>query len=112
MIKLSNLIKEIKVNKPGTSILWGYNDFDEFMELVKLKGFKTPQKALDEINKLLKEDEPYYTWEDVPPPDNPSYAYLAGDGQVTFVKDISEFGVSYETEEGWGITQWSEDPPL
>ena len=112
MIKLSNILNEIEVRMGSSSILWGYNDYDEFMELIKLKGFSTSQEALDEINELLNsEDDPYYIDEfDIP--NNPLYCYLAGDGRASFVNNLSEFGVSYNTEEGWGVTQWSEDPPL
>ena len=110
MIKLSNLIKEIKVNKPGKSILWGKDNNGRFTELVKLQGFSTSQEALDKINQLLNlEDEPY---EEIEYVSYPLYAYLSGDGQVTFVKDLSEFGVDYQTEEGWGVDKWSENPPL
>ena len=109
MIKLSNLIKEIEVGMGGRSILWGKDKDGRFTELVKLQGFSTSQEALDEINEFFDleyeeiEDEPYV---------NPSYAYLAGDGQATFVKDLSEFSDNYQTEEGWGITEWSKNPPL
>jgi hypothetical protein len=103
------LLSEIKINKPGTSILWGRDNDGRFTELVKLQGFSTSQEALDRINKLLNlEDEPYEEMEYV---SYPSYAYLSGDGQVTFVKDLSEFGVGYETEEGWGVKEWSVKPP-
>jgi hypothetical protein len=109
MIKLSNLLKEIEVGIGGRSILWGYNDYDEFMELVKIDGFATSQEALDEINKLYPWEDPYELGTSV---DYPLYAYLAGDGQVTFVNDLSEFSDSYHTEEGWGVTEWSKNPPL
>ena len=114
MIKLSNLIKEIKVNKPGTHILWGRDNDGRFTELVKLQGFSTSQEALDRINKLLNlEDEPYGAYyDDQKYVSYPSYAYLSDDGQVTFVKDLSEFGVDYQTEEGWGVNEWSVKPPL
>jgi len=113
MIKLSNLIKEIKVNKPGTSILWGRNNNGRFTELVKLQGFSTSQEALDRINKLLNlEDKPYSAYyDDQEYVSYPLYAYLSGDGQVTFVKDLSEFGVGYQTEESWNVNEWSVKPP-
>jgi hypothetical protein len=109
MIKLSNLLKEIEEGMGGKSVLWGYNDYDEFMELIKLQGFSTSQEALDEINELYPWEDPYELGTSV---DYPSYAYLSGDGQVTFVKDLSEFSDNYQTEEGWGVTKWSKDPPL
>ena len=111
MIKLTNLLKEIEVGMGGKSVLWGIDNNGHFTELTKLKGFRTSQEALDEINKLLNlEDNSYYI--DQFTPDNPSYAYLAGDGEVSFVEDLSEFNDNYNTEEGWGVTQWSKDPPL
>jgi len=112
MIKLSNLLSEIEVRMGGKSLLWGYNDYDEFMELVKLNGFKNSQEALDEINKLYPHDDPYYIDGDIFSSDYPLYAYLIDDGRVKFVDDLSEFGDNYNTEESWGITKWSEDPPL
>jgi hypothetical protein len=111
MIKLSNLLNEIEVGMGGRSILWGKDKDGRFTWLVKLQGFSTSQEALDEINELLNlKDGPYYI--DSFTPDNPSYAYLAGDGEVSFVEDLSEFSGDYQTEEGWGVTEWSKDPPL
>jgi len=114
----TNTLNEIEVRMGGRSILWGRDNNGRFTDLIKLNGFKTSQEALDEINELLNsEDDPYYIDEsDIP--DNPLYCYLAGDGGVyaykraSFVNNLSEFGVSYNTEEGWGVTQWSKDPPL
>ena len=109
-MKLTDLLKEIVIKSPGRSILWGRNGDGHFTELVKLRGFSTAQEALDEINKLLgyNDEDGFGLDQGV---DNPSYAYLSGDGQVTFVKDLSEFGRGYETEEGWGVNEWSKNPP-
>jgi len=111
-VKLIDLLKEIKINPPGRSILWGYNDYDEFMELVKLKGFKTLQEALDAINKAFPDEDPYEIESYQININNPSYAYLDGGGGITFVKDLSEWGRGYGTEEGWGVTKWSTEPPI
>jgi hypothetical protein len=107
-MKLTDLLKEIVIKPPGRSILWGMTDDNRFTELVKLNGFKTSQEALDEINTAFPNEDPYELESDAY---NPSYAYLAGDGRVTFVKDLSEFGRGYETEEGWGVDEWSKNPP-
>ncbi len=113
-MKLINLLKEIKIIEPGKSILWGYNSFGEFMELVKLRGFKTSQEALDKINQTFPDEDPFEIESHQINMNNPSYAYLADDGQVAFVEDLSEFGAGsgYDTEEGWGIDEWSNQPPL
>ena len=112
-MKLIDLLKEIKINTPGKSILWGMDNQGRFTELVKLKGFKTPQEASDAINKVFVvpdyEEDPIENYQiNI---NNPSYAYLDGGGGIRFVKDLSEFGRGYETEEGWGITKWSTEPP-
>jgi hypothetical protein len=114
MIKLSNLIKEIEVGMGGRSILWGSDNGGRFIELVKLQGFSTSQEALDRINELYNELYPdeYYPYELSKSVEYPSYVYLSGGGQATFVKDLSEFSVGYQTEEDWGVTKWSKNPPL
>jgi hypothetical protein len=115
-MKLTDILNEIKVVPGGRQILWGRDEQGRFTELVKLRGFKTPQEALDKINQLLglkEEGDKYYMnvpyYNDVI---NPTYAYLAGDGDTTFVKDLSEFGDSYTTEEGWSVVEWSKEPPF
>jgi hypothetical protein len=114
-VKLIELLKEIQVIPPGKGILWGWNANGYFTELAKLRGFKTSQEALDEINKILGLDVegeyPYWTNSHI---DNPSYVYLSDDGQVEFTKDLSSFGTGsgYDTEEGWGVAEWSTKPPL
>jgi hypothetical protein len=106
-MKLIQILKEIKIKIPGKSILWGIDGNGKFAELVKLRGFNTAQEALDAINKILKDD--YYLNEFTQIKD-PSYAYLASDGEATFVKDLSYFGIGYTTEEGWGVVDWSLNP--
>lgn len=108
-MKLIQILKEIKVNTPGKSILFGIDGDGKFTELVKLRGFKTSQEALDAINKILKED---YHLNEFTQTEDPSYAYLASDGEATFVKDLSYFGIGYITEEGWGVNEWSPEPPF
>ena len=110
-MKLTEILKEIKVNPPGRTILWGMDSQGRFTELVKLEGFSTAQKALDEINKLFnyKSDNYYLLDSNI---NNPSYAYLANDGQVAFVKDLSEFEEDYRTEADWGVNKWSKNFPF
>lgn len=111
-MKLTKLLKEIKITTPGKTILWGYTSNGRFTELVKLRGFRTSQEALDKINELLgyryNDEDGYYTSDSI---DNPSYAYLADDGQVSFVKSLSEFSGNWETEEDWRVNKWSKNPP-
>ena len=113
MIKLTNLLKEIRIIEPRRSILWGMDNRGRFTELVKLKGFKTPQEALDKINQAFPDKNPYELFEPFSDKNNPSYAYLSGDGSVSFVQDLSEFDTEsgYDTEEGWGVDEWSNQPP-
>jgi len=108
-MKLIQILKEIKINIPGKSILWGIDGNGRFTELVKLRGFKTAQEALNAINKILKED---YHLNEFTQIEDPSYVYLSGDGEATFVKDLSFFGVNYITEEGWGVVDWSPNSPF
>jgi hypothetical protein len=108
-MKLIQILKEIKINTPGKSVLFGIGENGRFTELVKLRGFKTAQEALDAINKILKED--YYLNEFTQLIKDPSYAYLSSDGEAIFVKDLSHFGVNYTTEEGWGVVDWSSSFP-
>jgi hypothetical protein len=113
-MKLIQILKEIKINTPGRSILFGIDESGRFTELVKLRGFKTAQEALDAINKILKED--HYLNEFTQLIKDPSYAYLASNGESTFVKDLSYFGrgnngMYYTTEEDWGVVDWSPSFP-
>jgi hypothetical protein len=108
-MKLTDILNEIKVVPGGKQILWGYNSSGKFTELAKLRGFKTPQEALDKINQALPNEEPY---ELSSGENDPSYAYLSDDGQVTFVKDLSEFSEGYDTEDSWGVDEWSKEPPF
>lgn len=115
-MKLVELLKEIKINTPGRQILWGKDEQGRFTELIKIQGFKTTQEALDKINQLLgskgEDDEYYMSYHHYITLINPRYAYLADDGQITFVKDLSEFGDSYTTEEDWRVVEWSKELPF
>jgi hypothetical protein len=114
-MKLTDILNEIKIVPGSRQILWGMNDNNRFTELVKIQGFKTTQEALDKINQLLglkEEEDKYYMRDYYITVINPAYAYLASDGDTTFVKDLSEFGRDYETEEGWKVDEWSKQPPL
>jgi hypothetical protein len=114
-MKLTDILNEIKVTPGGRQILWGRDEYGRFTELVKIQGFKTAQEALDKINQLLglkEEEDKYYMRDYYITVINPAYAYLASDGDTTFVKDLSEFGRDYETEEGWKVDEWSKQPPL
>ena len=108
-MKLIQILKEIKIKVPGRSILWGIDANGRFTELVKLRGFKTSQEALDAVNKILKED---YHLNEFTQIEDPSYVYLSSDGEATFVKNLSYFGIGYTTEEGWGVNEWSPEPPF
>jgi len=111
-MKLTELLKEIKVNPPGRTILWGMDDQGYFTELVKLKGFSTAQEALDEINKAFPDEDPYHLDEDAKTVSNPSYIYLANDGEAfPSAKDLSAFDEMYQTEESWKVAEWSKNPP-
>jgi hypothetical protein len=114
-MKLTDILNEIKIVPGSRQILWGMNDNNRFTELVKIQGFKTTQEALDKINQLLglkEEEDKYYMRDHYITVINPVYAYLAGDGNTTFVKDLSEFSGNYNTEEGWRVANWSKQPPL
>ena len=115
-MKLTDLLKEIQVISPGKSILWGRNGNNHFTGLVKLKGFKTSQEALDEINKILKLDldgeSPYEIRSGIDDIDYPLYVYLSDDGEASFVKDLSSFSENFNTEYDWGVAEWSTKPPL
>lgn len=115
-MKLTEILKEIVVNPPGRSILWGMIENGGFAGLVKLNGFKTSQEALNKINAIFPNKNPYEFESEIygfkSDVDNPSYAYLSsGDGTAAFVKDLSEFNEGFQTEEDWGIDKWSKNPP-
>ena len=93
------------------------NDNNRFTELVKVQYFPTTQAALDEINRLLgldREEDQYYmdNFQYNIPMEGPMYCYLSGDGDTVFTEDLSIFGDGYQTEEDWGVTNWTTKPPL
>jgi hypothetical protein len=114
-MKLTELLKEIQVVSPGRSILWGMKKNNKFSGLVKIRGFKTSQEALDEINKILGLDKnseyEAYNQENFPIPSQ-TYIYFSGDGLIDFSQDLSSFSEGYNTEEDWGVVEWSTKPPL
>ena len=112
-MKLIVLLKEIQVVPPRKDVLWGWNADSNFTGLVKVRGFKTSQEALDKINKILKLDiEGKYPYKMDSYVDNPSYVYLSDDGRAVFVKDLSSFYEGWKTEEDWGVAEWLIKSPV
>jgi len=114
MIRLTNILAEIKVNDPGQQILFGLKNDGSWTELVKIKGYSDSKKALEKINKLFNlygDDAFYSSWMQTPKLNNIAYAYLAGDGDVSFVNSLSDFSPGFQTEEGWGVAEWSTKAP-
>jgi hypothetical protein len=83
-------------------------------ELFKIENFTNTDEVIDTLNKHLNTDELHT--EDTGTGYN--YAYVAGDGDVKFVKSLDEFDEGFKTEEEWGvasaeeITQENDDYPV
>ncbi len=69
-------------------------------ELFKIENFTTIEEVIAALETYLKV-EGLYT-EDTGTGYN--YVYVAGDGDVTFVKSLDQFSDGYQTEEEWGVT--------
>jgi hypothetical protein len=114
-MKLIELLKEIQVTTPGRSILWGMEKNGKFSYLAKIRGFKTSQEALDEINKILGLDEnseyEAYNQKNSPLPFQ-TYIHFSPDGTIDFIPDLSAIEEPWNTEEGWKIDEWSKQPPI
>ena len=113
MIRLTDILNEIKVNDPGQQILFGLKNDGSWTELIKVKGYSDPKKALEKINELfnLYGDDAFYFWMQIPKLNNTAYAYIAGDGGVKFVNSLSDFSPGFQTEEEWGVVEWSTKVP-
>ena len=110
MQQIAGILTEIKVNNPDTQIKFGLDKDGNFTELVKLKNYSNPEKAIQDINKKLNlgEDDGYYL--DDYQPQQLNYCQLSGDGCAYFSEDLSNFSDGYNTEEGWGVLTWEDKP--
>jgi hypothetical protein len=116
MIRLTNILAEIKVNDPGQQILFGLNDGDYFTSLIKIIGYKTQKEVIEKMNKLYglnKEDGFSSTNEQPLTLNNPAYAYIFDDGimNIEFTNSLNAFPPDYRTEEEWGVAEWSTKAP-
>jgi hypothetical protein len=137
MIKLSNLIKEIKVNKPGSSKVYvgepignlfkvenfpaisniNYNPFERKDAGYYLKD-KTNPRFAEIIKKLINytqgQNNPSFTFKGDFSSSN-SIVYIFNEGVNRFgenmyyiVNSMEFFAQGYQTEEAWGIENWKE----
>jgi hypothetical protein len=116
-MKLTDILNEIRVIPGKGQILWGMTRNGNFTELAKIKGYKTYQQVEDAINRALNtpgklELDVRYTPDD--PISKENYVYVTPDGVLVIVDSLSKFGTGtgYDTEEGWGVAEWSKQPPL
>jgi hypothetical protein len=127
MIKLSNLINEIKINKPGGSRVYVS---EPYVELFKVENFPIiydteylskdihfflKDKANPEfgqiINKIINYiqgyDDPTFNFTgNFSSRNEIIYIYIDGEENYTIVDSLNQFGRDYETEEGWGVENW------
>jgi len=132
MIKLTNILKEITVNKPSAPTV--YKPVPE-NDLYKVKNFpsvntngdilsnpyiveilnKIIESAYNEsLDQYLNYTNPEYETRQLASkisklrPFQTVYVYTSGDGQMSFTNSLEEFQNPYKTEEGWGITGWEQ----
>ena len=132
MIKLTNLLKEITVNKPSAPTV--YKPVPE-NDLYKVKNFpsvntngdilsnpyiveilnKIIESAYNEsLDQYLNHANPEYETRQLASkisklrPFQTVYVYTTGDGQMVFTNSLEGYTNPYQTEEGWGITGWEQ----
>ena len=85
----------------------------QYTELFRIIDFTSIEECLQRINEHfispyeLATAEPsdlFYADVEFCEGKNYKYCYVAGDGQVAFVEDLSEFSEGYNTEEEWKVT--------
>lgn len=104
------LLSEIKINIPSQQLMYGYDNKNNFMDIVKIRGIKDPQLVLDKINKDFGYDEyGYYLSPGMDVPNDFEYVYLSGDSESYFTKDFSNFA-DPKGIESYGITNWVSKP--
>jgi hypothetical protein len=132
MIKLTNILKEITVNRPSAPTV--YKPIPE-NDLYKVKNFPSVNTKgdilsnpyiVEILNKIIESTynesldqylnhvNPEYQTRQLASkisklrPFKTVYIYLSGDGTMYFVNSLEEFSAGYQTEEGWGITGWEQ----
>ena len=132
MIKLNNLLKEIRVTG-GRPVV--YKPIPE-NELYKVKNFPAVDTSrsilsnpyiVEILDKVVRDvydgsleeflninDDPESEAEEIASgmsairPFQTVYIHPSGDGTIYFVNSLEEFSGKYKTEEGWGITGWEQ----
>ena len=102
MQKLAGLITENVNTKIKIFDLKNQNG--DSTELFKIENFTNTDEVIDTLNKHLNTDGLHT--EDTGTGYN--YAYVAGDGDVKFVKSLDEFDEGFKTEEEWGVASAEE----
>jgi hypothetical protein len=132
MIKLTNLLKEIRVTG-GRPVVYKPIPWNELYKVKNFPAVDTSRSILSNpyiveiLDKVVRDvyDESLeeYLNDSYDPelqakelafkmsairPFQTAYIHTSGDGTIYFVNSLEEFSNEYKTEEGWGITGWEQ----
>lgn len=107
MQKLAGLITESEFKRQVIKEMKIFDlkdENNESTELFKIEDFTNTDEVIDTLKTYLNTDG-LHTEETGT---EYNYAYVAGDGDVRFVKSLDEFSDGYQTEEEWGVASSKE----
>jgi hypothetical protein len=123
MIKLSNLIKEIKVNKPGSSRVYIGEPNKELFQIENFPSIRNidgipydhDEKENPEFWRIIYKIEEYLQDSGInnikfignfSSPNPIAYIYIDGEGNYTIVDSLKQFYEGWQTEEDWRVENW------